>query len=77
MTFFFSGGDFGPASMSDMVVHVLKKVQSGILGRPMVTLYRTLYSQYVFHDVHIAQNKEIERYMSGNYLPKIFLLDIS
>ena len=47
-----------------MVVHVLKEVQSGILGKPVVTAYRTLYSQYAFHDVHTAQNKEIERYVS-------------
>ncbi len=55
------GGDFGPASVRDMVVHLLKQVNCGVLGRPVLTLYKTLYSQYAFHDVHVAQNKEIER----------------
>lgn len=55
------GSEFGPSSVSDLVVHVLKQVQCSIPGKPVATLYRALYSQYAFHDVHTAQNKEIER----------------
>ncbi len=52
----------GPASISDMVIHLLSPVQYGAMGPPVVTLYRVLYSQYTLrYQYRSAQDKEIER----------------
>ena len=58
---------FGPKSVSDMVVNLLKLVRCGTMGRPVVTLYRILYYLYTSnHQQNSPRNKEIER-QSGSF----------